>query len=387
MHAHSHAPHAAPSRRDFFGRLFGGVLAGASVLELGFYRAAWARAQSAAAGPQLFDIDKVADGVYCAVARAQALINSNAAIFVNSQDVLVMDTHSKPSAAAALIAQIRKEVTPKPVRYVVNSHFHWDHMQGNSAYRAGGNKVDFVASEPTKQLMGQETQSRLKAALEQVPKQIDSFKTRQDKATSAEEKAFCQDLIRQLQAYQAEMKSFSLELPTIAFAKSHVIKDRAHDLHVEFHGRAHTAGDVVVFCPQKRLVSTGDMIHGFLPYAGDAYPRLWPKTIDSVGGLAFDKILPGHGPVHQSRQRMTHLRNYIEELAARVAEGKKAGRSAAELQKTITVASLKSLQADGYSKYLNDNLQKHFPNFGPRGPLQNDVNTNIEHFYANIDKG
>ena len=79
-------------------------------------------------GPQLFDIERVAEGVYCALARAQAEINSNAAIFVNSRDVLVVDTHSKPSAAASLIAQIKKEITPHPVRYVVNTHFHWDHI-------------------------------------------------------------------------------------------------------------------------------------------------------------------------------------------------------------------------------------------------------------------
>ncbi len=380
MHCHTHR---APSRRDFFRTALGSALAGASVLELAFHRAAWARAQAAGASSQLFDIEKVADGVYCAVARAQAMINANAAIFVNSQDVLVVDSHSKPSAAAALIAQIKKEVTPKPVRFIVNSHFHWDHMQGNSAYKASG-KVDIVASEPTKQLMQQETEKRLKAQVEQVPQQIAALKARASKATSAGEKAFCAEQIRQMEAYQAEMKSFSLELPSIVFAKSHIIKDRAHDLHVEFHGRAHTAGDVIVFCPQKRVAATGDMIHGFLPYIADGFPKIWPKTIDSVAGRAFDQILPGHGPVHHNRERMTHMRNYIEELTGRVEEGKRAGKPVAELQRTITVASLKSLESNGYQKFLEANLYKFFPNFGPPTPLQTSVNTNIEEVYKNL---
>ncbi len=386
MHAHSHAPHADPSRRDFFSHLLGGALAGASILELGLHRAAWARAQAPRASTQLFDIEKVADGAYCALARAQAFINSNAAIFVNSEDVLVVDSHSKPSAAASLIAQIKKEVTPKPVRYVVNSHFHWDHMQGNPAYKAAG-KVEIVTSEATRQLMAQDGQSRLKQSLDAVPKQIETMRSRMGKATADAEKAFCREQIRQMEAYMAEMKNVSIEMPTITFARSHVIKDRAHDLQIEFHGRAHTAGDIVVFCPQKRVVATGDMIHGFLPYAGDAFPRSWAKTIDMVAGRAFDKILPGHGPVHPSRQRMTHMRNYIEEVVGRVADGKKAGQTIADLQKTITVASLKSLQADGYQKYLEDNLYKFFPNFGPGQPLQNGVNTNIEHFYNNLERG
>src|SRR5689334_2106913 len=104
-HAHSHSH----SRRDFFSRTFGGILAGATVIEEAFLRASWARAQSATtAGAPLFKIERVADGIYAALARPQALTNSNAAIFVNTNDVVVVDAHSKPSAAAALIAQIKK---------------------------------------------------------------------------------------------------------------------------------------------------------------------------------------------------------------------------------------------------------------------------------------
>ena len=141
------------SRRDFFAVAFGGVLAGASVIEEAFLRATWARAQAPGASTNLFTIEKVTDGVYAALARPQIMINCNAAIFVNSQDALVVDAHSKPSAAAALIAQIKKEVTTKPVRYLVNSHFHWDHTQGNMAYQKSGAKMDIIASDTTKQLM------------------------------------------------------------------------------------------------------------------------------------------------------------------------------------------------------------------------------------------
>src|SRR3954469_9515849 len=104
MHHHTHGH----SRRDFFSRAFGGALAGASIIEEAFVRATWARAQAPGASTNLFKLDKVADGVYAALARAQALSNCNAAIFVSSQALLVVDPHSKPSAAAALIAQIKK---------------------------------------------------------------------------------------------------------------------------------------------------------------------------------------------------------------------------------------------------------------------------------------
>lgn len=381
-HKHAH-PH---SRRDFFSRAFGGALAGASIIEEAFVRATWARAQAPAASANLFTIEKVADGVYAALARPQALTNCNASIFVGSRDVLVVDAHSKPSAAAALIAQIKKEVTTKPVRYLVNSHFHWDHAQGDAAYKASGAKVDIIASDTTKQLMTQLSRNRLKESLDGVPKQIDDVQARLAKATSNADKERYAELLRQLKAYQTEMKSFTLELPTITFAKSHVIKDPAGDIHIEFHGRAHTAGNVVVFSPQKRAVASGDVIIGFLPNIADGYPKPWPATINSVGQLAFDHIIPGHGPVHHDRSRMTQMRNYIEELTGRIEEGKKAGKPLAELQKTLTMGSIKSLLANGYGRYVADNLDKFTVYVGQRTAIEDRLSANIDAIYKNLDR-
>ncbi len=384
-HAHSHPCRHLQPRRDFLRILIGGPLAGASILELAWHRAAWARAMAPAADQRLFDIEKVADGVYCALARAQGVVNPNSAIFVNSNDVVVVDAHSKPSATAGLIAQIKKEITPNPVRYVVNSHFHWDHIQGSQAYRAAGGKLDFIASEPTSQLMSDLGQARFNASLNEVSKQIEDMRSRAGKSGSAGEKAFCEDQIRQMQAYLSEMKKFRLELPTITFAKSYVIKDKAHELSIEFHGKAHTAGDVVVFCPEKRVIATGDMIHSGLPYMADAFPKSWPKTVDLVASLGFDKICPGHCPV-LDRRRMTDMRNYIEELTEKVEAGKKAGKSIADLQNTITLASLRSMQSNAYGKYVSDNEYKYFPSFGPATPLQDGVNTNIAEVYNRLEK-
>lgn len=382
MHDHVHVH----SRRDFFSKAFGGVLAGASVIEEAFLRATWARAQAPGASTNLFTIEKVADGVYAALARSQVLTNCNAAVFVNSRDVLVVDAHSKPSAAAALIAQIKKEVTTKPVRYLVNSHFHWDHTQGNAAYKTSGAKVDIIASDATKQLMTQLSRNRLQESLDSVPRQIDGLQARLAKATSAADREYYQDLIRQLEAYKVEMKSYTLELPTITFDKSHVIKDSEGDLHIEFHGRAHTAGDIVTFSPRKRVVASGDVIIGFLPNIGDGYPKPWPTTINSIGQLAFDQIIAGHGPVQHDRARMTQMRNYIEELTGLVEEGKKAGKPLAELQKTLTVESLKSLQADGYGSYVADNLANFTVYLGQKTPLEDRLAGNIEAINKNLDR-
>src|SRR5207302_8025169 len=203
--------HHGHNRRDFFRVCFGSVLAGATIFEEAFLRAGWARAQAQIADAGLFTIEKVADGVFAALAAPQALTNSNAAIFVLDRDVLVVDAHSKPSAAAALLAQIKREVTDKPVRYLVNSHFHWDHTQGDVAYKTANTKVEIIASDATKQLMRQLQRDRLKESLESVPGLIDAVRSRLSRATTAQEREWCNDQLRQLAAYQEEMKSYPLE--------------------------------------------------------------------------------------------------------------------------------------------------------------------------------
>jgi len=380
-HDHHHT-----SRRDFFRRSLGSVLTGASVLEEAFLRAGWVRAQAQTAPVNLFDIEKVGDGVFAALAKPAALTNCNAAIFVLSRDVLVVDAHSKPSAAAALIAQIKKEVTDRPVRYLVNTHFHWDHTQGDAAYKRTNPGVQIIASETTKQLLNQLQRDRLKESLDSVLGLIDGAKARLSRAKTAQERDWANEQLRQLTAYQAEMNKYPLELPTVTFAKTHVIKDTSGDLELAFNGRAHTAGDIQVFSPSRKVVATGDAIIGFLPNLNDGYPKTWPTTIDSVAAWKFDSIIAGHGPVQHGRDRMAQFRNYIEDLTARVAQAKKAGTPLAELQKTITSNALSTLQIGGFGSYVADNLAKYSVYLGNRTPLEDRLTGNIAAIYKNLDR-
>jgi len=380
-HDHHHT-----SRRDFFRRSLGSVLTGASVLEEAFLRAGWVRAQARTSPANLFDIEKVGEGVFAALARPAALTNCNAAIFVLSRDVLVVDAHSKPSAAAALIAQIKKEVTDRPVRYLVNTHFHWDHTQGDAAYKRTNPGVQIIASETTKQLLNQLQRDRLKESLDSVLGLIDGAKARLSRAKTAQERDWANEQLRQLTAYQAEMNKYPLELPTVTFAKTHVIKDTSGDLELAFNGRAHTAGDIQVFSPSRKVVATGDAIIGFLPNLNDGYPKTWPTTIDSVAAWKFDSIIAGHGPVQHGRDRMAQFRNYIEDLTARVAQAKKAGTPLAELQKTITSNALSTLQIGDFGSYVADNLAKYSVYLGNRTPLEDRLTGNIAAIYKNLDR-
>src|SRR5437588_3105823 len=124
----------------------------------------------------LFDIKPVADGVYAAIAKPAYKVNCNAAIIFLDDSVLVVDTHSKPSAARAVIAQIKK-LTDKPVKFVVNTHFHWDHYQGNEAYPSSWPAgIEIISSEATRANIERLGIPRIKNEIVSMPQEIARLK-------------------------------------------------------------------------------------------------------------------------------------------------------------------------------------------------------------------
>ena len=349
--------HSHP-RRGFLARMMGAAWSGASLLERAALVAALARAQSKAPLPTLFEIEKVADGIFAAVANGRALINCNAAIFENANDLLIVDAHSAPSAVYALVAQIRKEITQKPVRYVVATHLHGDHTQGLPAYRSIAPGASIIASARTRGMLAELGPARLKAAVDAVPGSVENLSRRLSAAKTAEEKAYYQEMIDQSRAFLEEMRNMPVELPNVTFDDRLTLHDKAHDLHLSFRGRGHTAGDIVVHCPSKKMIASGDLLHSFFPTIGDGYPKDWPGTLRSIGELEFQKVIGGHGGVLQSPERAGQMREYLEELLEIVARAKQDGVPLDRLQQTVTPASVKTLQG-GYGDYLAGEVKKH----------------------------
>ena len=346
------------TRRGFMARTLGAAWAGASTFERAVLVAARARAQSKAPAPVLFDLQKVASGIYAAIAHGRAIINSNAAIFENANDVLIVDAHGAPAAVYSLVAQIRREVTSKPVRYVVATHMHGDHTQGLPAYRRVAPGADIISSSKTRELLSEVGVSRLRAAKESAARSIETLSRRASAASNAEEKAWVEEMLAQTRAFVEEMRDVEVELPNVTFGDRLVLHDKAHDLHLAWHGRGHTAGDIVVHCPQKRVIASGDLVHGFFPTIGDGYPRDWPNTLRSLSELEFQNVIGGHGGVQPTAQRLGQLRASLEDLDEVVSNAKRSGTPVERLQELVTPASLKSL-AGGYGEYLTGEVKRH----------------------------
>jgi cyclase len=262
----------------------------------------------------LFDIKLVADGIYAAIAKPAYKVNCNAVIIFLDDGVLVVDTHSKPSAARALIEQVKK-LTPKPVRFVVNTHFHWDHYQGNEAYPSSWPAgVEIISSEATRTSIEQRGIPRVKHEIVTMPAQIEQLRADMQKASTPEQRASIQKDISEAEAYLAELKSMQITLPTMTFDHSLILHRKSRTVEILWLGRAHTDGDVFVFLPKEKVLVTGDTLHGWTPYMGDSYPYDWIKTLDVAEKLDFDYVIGGHGDVMRDKQTFELWKQYFRDL-------------------------------------------------------------------------
>jgi len=288
------------------------------------------------AAEDLFDIKPVADGVYAAIAKSAYRVNCNAAIILFEDGVLVVDTHSKPSAARALIAQIKK-LTDKPVKYVVNSHFHYDHYQGNEAYpSAWPADIEIISSEATRANIQRLGIPRIKNEIVSMPQEIAILKGDLEKATSAYKKEGIRKNLVQAEAYLAELKTMQVTLPNMTFDRSLILHRNSRTVEILWLGRAHTDGDVWVFLPKEKVLVTGDALHGWTPFMGDSYPYDWIQTLDAAEKLDFDYVISGHGDVMQDKQKFELWKQYFRDLMEHTAAAYADGASLEETKKRVS---------------------------------------------------
>ena len=124
-----------------------------------------------AKGDAKFDFKKIADGVHVAVAAPAYKVNCNTAIIESDDGVVIVDTHSKPSAARVIVEGLG-DITKKPVRYVVNTHFHWDHWHGNEVYPAAYPNAEIITSQLTREAMVRKGLKRIQDHVRQGPGEI-----------------------------------------------------------------------------------------------------------------------------------------------------------------------------------------------------------------------
>ena len=280
----------------------------------------------------LFDIKKVADGVYVAVATPAYKVNSNTAIIENEDGLVIVDSHSKPSAARVIVERV-KAITTKPVRYVVNTHFHWDHWHGNEVYPGAYPDVEIVTNQITREAMLAKGVPRIRQQIRAMPAEI--AKLKEDLAAAPpERRAEMQSNLRQAESYYTELNALTPALPTMAFENTMRLIRRDREIELTYLGRAHTEGDVFVYLPKEKIVITGDAVIGWTPYMGDGYPDDWVKTLKRLERYDFESMIMGHGDV-AGKAWLRLFTSYIEDLIAAVRREAAAGATLDQIKERV----------------------------------------------------
>jgi glyoxylase-like metal-dependent hydrolase (beta-lactamase superfamily II) len=281
------------------------------------------------------NFEKVADGVYYATSTGSITTVSNAVVVVNDADVLIVDPGVTAGAATALIADV-KTLTNKPIKYVVDSHYHYDHAFGNQVF---GPDVTIIGHDTVRRrLSGPEVlkqRTYLMNSAAAIATRFTQLKRQIAEAKDANERAIYERQLAIHQQYADEQPKIKPTPPNSTLSRDMTLYRGGREIQIRFFGRAHTDGDIVVFLPRERMVATGDMITSALSYTGDAFVEEWPATLEGVMSLDFDTVLPGHGNVFKGKEHIRNLQAYWRDFYQQATAFRKQGLSPEEAAKRM----------------------------------------------------
>ncbi|MDN3546161.1 MAG: MBL fold metallo-hydrolase [Roseateles asaccharophilus] len=222
----------------------------------------------------------------------------NTGIVIGDDAVMVIDTQATPVMAEDVIRRIR-QVTDKPIKYVLLSHYHAVRVLGASAYRP----EHIIASQDTYDLIVERGEQDKASEIGRFPR-----------------------LFRNVESVPP-----GLTWPTITFTGKMTLWLGKLEVQILQLGRGHTKGDTVVWLPQDKVLFSGDLVEfDATPYAGDAYFQDWPQTLDKIAALKPEKLVPGRGRALQTPAEVAAglegTRAFVSELYAAVKAGAAAGR-------------------------------------------------------------
>ncbi|HSB09939.1 MAG TPA: MBL fold metallo-hydrolase [Blastocatellia bacterium] len=260
-----------------------------------------------------FQLVKVADGVYAAIAKPGGLASGNAGFVIGDGGVLVVDTFFTPVAIEELIGEIAK-TTQQPIQYAVNTHYHLDHSGGNQVLASRG--VPIIAHDNVTAWQTSKNRRFLPAPDDLQKRRADTVK--QLNATPEDQKEKRAPLERQIRRLDA-MLAIKLTNPTITFSTGTIHLYLGTREVVLFTLPGHTGGDVLVFVPDANVMFTGDM--GWaktLPNLVDATVNDWIPSLDRIlANHASTRFVPGHGEVATATE-LREFRDYLDDLRSRV---------------------------------------------------------------------
>ncbi len=274
---------------------------------------------------------QVADGIYLFITPpySDVGLDGNAVVILSDQGVLVFDANGTPAAATAVLGEIRK-LTSKPVRYLVYSHWHWDHWYGAEVYRKAFPGLQIISHEKTRELMmGPALRFNQPGLDTQLPEHIDYVaKLAADAGAKFPPGADLAKLQRHLSEdrfFLAQKRGVHHTFANLTFTDSLTVHLGKRDIRVLHYDRAVTPGDAFLYLPNERVLITGDLLINPISFALGCFPTGWLNTLERMETLEADVIVPGHGEPLKDKVLLRTDIALFRELIRRGGEAKARG--------------------------------------------------------------
>jgi cyclase len=271
-------------------------------------------------------VTRLADGVYAIQHKNlnDGNPSGNTTVIIGDREVFVVDSCYRPSFAREDIAQIR-QWTDKPVGYLLITHFHNDHNNGNKAYIDAFPALAIIAQEETKKDMDLIQPGNIARGPDELAVTIAAFKQGKDsqgRTLTEDERKEVQELLPSLEGLLAEFKTLVYQPPTLTFSDELDIDIGKREVQVKHLGRGNTPGDAIVYLPKEKILVAGDLLVHPIPYTYDGYPAEWIQTLQKMAELDAQTIVPGHGPVLHDKTYLylvvELLKSAVQQMRARI---------------------------------------------------------------------
>jgi cyclase len=305
-------------------------------VSLGFWRAAPGTAELPP--ERMYRTVSVGEGIYAFISPETSgpIPSGNVTAVVGDDGVLVVDSGRFPALAKRMVAEIRQK-TDKPVRYLVHTHWHLDHITGDGEFRAAFPNMTFVTTDFT----------RSKMLEKQIPYLRDIEKN--DLAYVADieaflekEKGLAEPNRRYLVGEAADIRMEAAELagarvvePDLTFDRGLTVRLGKREVRIAFLGKGNTEGDTVVFVPDSKVAITGDLLVYPVPYGYGCHPAAWIQTLGKLMATDAATIVPGHGPVLHDWGYAKKVQAVLEAIRTQVGEAVRQGSSLDETRKRV----------------------------------------------------
>ncbi len=282
------------------------------------------------------------------------MCDGNSGFIINEDHVVVIDA---PEASQQILAEIKK-ITDKPVKYVINTHWHDDHITGNKIYKEAFPNIEFIAHTSTKEYLPVQGLTNRKNMIEGAPGGVEYLKSLLQKnqspdgteMTPEERESFTSD-INLVEHYLNFVPGIEIVLPTITFNEKYTLSESGRVIEILKIGDGHTAGDIIVYLPKEKIIFSGDLIVFPIPLVGGNQSHIltWPDALQKLLLLNPSLIVPGHGPLMNNNRYVLKLINLFSFIKQSVVACVKENKTLEETRKSINLEEYKKLFA-GESK-------------------------------------